>query len=127
MKVSELTGALLDYYVAQAEGKNFVFISVKWDACVDSSILADDEDLYDKKAVFSPSTNWAQGGPIIERERIKLLPTIPTAATWYASIWNGTTLADGVSHRAQADAPLVAAMRAYVASKFGDEVQEVPA
>ena len=63
------------------------------------------------------STNWAQGGPIIEREGITL--RCYTDALWDASI--GRRL----DYVANGPTPLIAAMRCYVASKLGDEV-EIP-
>jgi len=59
--------------------------------------------------VYSPSTNWSQAGPIIEREQISL-KVFPDG--WTA--WCGDPM-DGSN-------PLEAAMRCYVASKLGDEV-----
>ena len=60
------------------------------------------------------SADWAQGGPIIERERIELEHD---GFQWWARI------------RADEDfsgpTPLIAAMRCYVASVLGDEV-DVP-
>jgi hypothetical protein len=63
---------------------------------------------------YSPSTDWAQGGPIIEWEMIdlKCLPTKQGGVIWR------TVCADGPT-------PLIAAMRCYVASKLGDEI-EIP-
>lgn len=79
--------------------------------------------------MFHYSTDWAQGGPIIDEEGIELICNLnpAEAATfkcephWRASIrgwakgavWYGPTA-------------LVAAMRCYVASKLGDTV-EIPA
>ena len=61
------------------------------------------------------STDWAQGGPIIEREGITLRSCIDGAA-WDAELaYEETILAPGPT-------PLIAAMRCYVASKLGDEV-----
>ncbi len=62
------------------------------------------------------STDWADGGPIIEREGIELLCE-SLGFRWVAMPqkgpeWRGPT-------------PLIAAMRCYVASKLGDEV-DVP-
>jgi hypothetical protein len=94
MKTSELQGAALDWAVMKCDG-----------ICKDFPAYWVDE---------YPSTNWAQGGPIIERERI---------ATWI----NGNddwTATDGIK-TTTGETPLVAAMRCYVASKLGDEV-EVP-
>lgn len=59
---------------------------------------------------FSPSTNWADGGPIIERERISI--TLNNKGTWTA--W--PTPSDP-SNQMEGPTPLIAAMRAFVASK----------
>jgi hypothetical protein len=64
---------------------------------------------------YSPSTDWSQGGPIIEREGIAvgMADDFWQAHLSEFHLWeNGPT-------------PLIAAMRCYVASKLGDEV-DVP-
>jgi hypothetical protein len=100
MKTSELTGHALNWAVARCEGgvgKNQLIGT--W---------------------YAPSTNWAQGGPIIEREFI----TIINAAG--DDVWSAYPIADDpVAHRKSGPTPLIAAMRCYVASKLGDEV-EIP-
>jgi len=66
------------------------------------------------------STRWEFGGLIIERERIYLQPEIGKEGAgnaWYAVSMYNTD--------AYGSTPLIAAMRCYVASKLGDEV-EVP-
>lgn len=65
---------------------------------------------------WRPSGRWAQGGPIIERERIGLdgHPDSDPAKPWKA--WLGSVYAYGPTS-------LVAAMRAYCLSGFGEEVQ----
>lgn len=72
---------------------------------------------------FSPSTNWGQGGPIIERERITLrVSTMPSTA------WAAFYDVPGEYHariRQRGPTPLIAACRCFVASKLGDSV-EVP-
>lgn len=63
---------------------------------------------------FHPSTNWAQGGEIIEREGMQLWK----GGQWCASLdqsFNPPEFSTG-------DTPLIAAMRCYVASKLGDTV-----
>ena len=100
MKTSELTGAALDWAVAKCEG-------VKLN---EGNTLSNDCDVY------SPSTDWAQGGPIIERKEIEL---VPKGMHWDA-------YADEDFHVPYSGpTPLIAAMRCYVASKLGDEV-EIP-
>jgi hypothetical protein len=90
MKTSELTGAALDWAVAKAIGE------------------------YKPVAVPSYSTNWAQGGPIIEREKLDLWWC--KGNQFYTSTHqDGTTVEDGPT-------PLIAAMRCYVASKLGDDI-----
>ena len=58
------------------------------------------------------STDWAQGGPISEREKITLEWT---GEGWNAYIRHDDEYPDGPT-------PLIAAMRCYVASKLGDEI-----
>lgn len=66
MKTSELTGSPLDLWVAKAEGRSKAFIDpLKGGAVWDP----------DCNEAFMPSDEWADGGPIIERERIVLWPT----------------------------------------------------
>jgi hypothetical protein len=106
MKTSELTDAALDWAVAKCEGK----------------CEGDFAWYYDRRNTFKYSTDWAQGGPIIEREYIQL--TIDLA--WEAHI----VCEDkkfGVVERfgCTGPTPLIAAMRCFVASRLGDEV-EVP-
>lgn len=103
MKTAELIGAALDWAVANCEG-----IGTKW---FDSGHLTINGEIY------SPSTDWAQAGPIIEREGIDLLCE-SLGFRWVAMPqkgpeWRGPT-------------PLIAAMRCYVASNLGFDI-EVPA
>jgi hypothetical protein len=101
MKTNELTGAALDWAVAKCEGT-----------------LHDDGSVSD---YFQPSVDWEQGGAIIEREMI-------TVECFYGeSIWHAWTPAPEQPREAHGygETPLIAAMRCYVASKLGDEV-EVP-
>ena len=68
------------------------------------------------------STDWAQGGPIIEREGMQL--QMEDIGEWHATMWWD----DGEGQREvvmRGPTPLIAAMRCYVASKLG-EIVEVP-
>ena len=103
MKTSELTGAALDWAVAKCEGIEFTYENHPH------------HEMFD----MHYSTDWAQGGPIIEREKIGI--DCDDQGVWFASYnlsaetaWGSTGLT-----------PLIAAMRCYVASKLGDEV-EIP-
>ena len=67
---------------------------------------------------YAPSTDWAQGGPIIEREGIDVMPMFHFKPTGWQAQVPGTCYSGPT--------PLIAAMRCFVASKLGDEV-DVPA
>lgn len=109
IKVSELTGSALDWAVAKCEGY------------FETHGSPSNEVLYLSQHSFSPSTDWAQGGPIIERENILLNPQYP----WWASTMRHIAALNTNSLIYTGPTPLVAAMRCYVASKLGDEV-EIP-
>jgi hypothetical protein len=96
IKVSELKERALDWAVAICEH------NVGWEP------EGEDRDFY--------STDWAQGGPIIEREGISIRQVLTDF--WAAEVEAGDYEHDGPT-------PLIAAMRCYVASKLGDEI-EIP-
>jgi len=116
MKTSELTGAALDWAVARCEGRGFVFGETDYT----------DGHTYQRGTAQATgphySTNWAQGGPIIEREWIELVNGSNIAPDRWGAIKYG---ADGDPFLQYGPTPLIAAMRCYVASKLGDEV-DVP-
>ena len=101
VKTSELTGAALDWAVAKCD-----FISVR-------NGFDDNCPEY--------STDWAQGGSIIEREGLTVIyRMVERVALWtaYNDLMDTPCEQGGTT-------PLIAAMRCYVASKLGDEV-EIP-
>lgn len=65
---------------------------------------------------WEPSTSWRHGGPIIEREGIS---TIKYKAGGH---WSARTM-DYPPKYITGQTPLIAAMRCYVASELGDEVE----
>ena len=108
MKTAELTGPALDWAVEECE-----FVGTPPIKEV-SGVLYTIEGYY-----WNPSTDWALGGPIIEREGI----TIARRGKYSYSAW-GAVLND-FEFDEEGPTPLIAAMRCYVASKLGDEV-EIP-
>jgi hypothetical protein len=112
MKTAELIGAALDWAVMKAEGPDSLAVNFYYDG--DTPLCVDDQ--IDISEEWHPSTDWTQGGPIIEREMIELVPQTP--ALWDAMKRNQHIPSDGPT-------PLVAAMRCYVAAKLGDEI-EIP-
>lgn len=140
MKTSELIGPALDWAVAKCEGEAVSVVVVDGEAQVWSN-----EDIYDNyngqdcytgrdgtprflrngKPVGvwgnpMPSyLDWAQGGPIIERECIDLYCD-------HAGVsWRARKMLGERGPMAYGPSPLIAAMRCYVASKLGNKV-EIP-
>lgn len=114
IKTSELSGAALDWMVWVCAGGAEAYPKLKGKAFLRA--WRSNSSKY-----LNPSTEWAQGGPIVDRMRAsgKFLmgaAVDETQVTFIqgAHIWSvyGPT-------------PLVAACRCHVASKLGDEV-EVP-
>ena len=100
MKTSELTGAALDWAVAKCEPD--ATLAIYFDEDTDEPLCHDD---WADNQEFRPSTDWAQGGAIIEREKINL--ECPRGETWQASVWIGYgRFANGMGAT-----PLIAAMR----------------
>ncbi len=111
MKVSELTGPALDWAVAKAEG---------WEINHHAEggwFLSNDIETMPDETLPEFSTDWAEGGPIIEREKIELVPK-------GSEHWDAFCSPDDHTP-SEGPTPLIAAMRCYVASKLGDEV-DVP-
>ena len=102
MNVNELSGADLDLEVAKIEYTNPVTIG-------SSTLMVFKDVPFD----YHPSTNWAQGGPIIERECIELQNWGVHSVPWSAWI--------DEEHHHYGTTPLIAAMRCYVASKQGEQ------
>ena len=117
IKTSELTGTALDWAVAKCEGKNGVLHDGGITRCI---VIAAASGVY--KGTWKPSINWSQGGPIIEREGISTVQE-GDAADWVASVYDHK--ADDWHLHTLGETPLIAAMRCYLASKLGDEL-EIP-
>ena len=118
MKTSELTGAALDWAVAKCEGGTGFW----YDSIATYWITIDGKDRALSKGwaqSYQPSTDWKQGGPIIEREEISV--------NWANGQWEAHTVTDddNFDQIEYGPTPLIAAMRCYVASKLGDDV-DVP-
>jgi hypothetical protein len=112
MKTSELIGPALDWAVAKCEG---------YEPFPDGfGIRVVDAD--NTFIIFCPSCFWQQGGPIIKREGITIAFE---QGTWSAYFRDNLFNEDGSEYFQRGTTPLIAAMRCYVASKLGDEV-EIP-
>lgn len=113
MKTSNLTGRALAYAVGIAEGCKVETWHAKSVAILFHGAP--------RSTPWNPHEDWSQGGPIIDRERISVVDS-ESGTEWNAEYrykrirddeyWSGPT-------------PLIAAMRCYVASKLGEEI-EIP-
>ncbi len=124
IKTSELAGPQLDWAVAKCEGKS-KFCEIHAGNVLYGTVASG-------FIQYSPSTDWSQGGPLLEREKLALTydahwhydPTDPedNGERWYCEL---TEPNEGSSHGRYGPTPLVAAMRCYVASKLGAAI-DVP-
>lgn len=120
MKTSELTGAALDAAVAICEGHR---LNGPYTA-FDGAFCLQEADGSDGDVCPAYSTDRTQGGSIIDREDISTVLLYGT--TWGATTYNVRDIVlDRNEAHYQGIGPtrLIAAMRCFVASKFGDEVE----
>jgi hypothetical protein len=120
-KVSELTGAELDYWTARADGVPAQQLSIQQEQVkpwVSQDGLYCMRDGYGENEVFSPSDTWEHGGPLLDKHKIVIEwidNETAMACPHYGFKWS------------YAPTPLIAICRAVVRAKFGEEVEEVPA
>lgn len=139
MKTSELIGPALDWAVAKCERlkecmvfgrgtvKDVGFAIPNTRGGYEPVLLKCVHDKWFKQCdgypwgrdqvIWQPSTDWSQGGPIIEREKI--------AIDWDHDCWNAYVYGSSHGGYSSGSTALIAAMLNYVASKLGDEV-DVP-
>lgn len=121
---AKLTGKALNYAVAKALGGRGLF----YDSIATHWIKIDGKDRALSKGwaqSFTPSENWSHGGPIIENAQLCVgFKHQPDPAHYQLNesetvCWARTTSGGYLSH---GPTPLIAAMRCYVASILGAEV-----
>lgn len=117
--VQTLKGALLDHAVALANGWQKVrdeFGDEAWRGPQAGDILG-----VSPASAYKPSSDWSQGGPIIEHE----LYEFTNDRGWredgsFGRVWEAQSILTGYW---EGDTMLIAGMRAYVAEKLGAEVE----
>lgn len=115
-KTMELTGAALDYAVAMCEGASpLQHDGITRYFTMDGRLHVLQNGWGDM--TYQPSRLWTYGGPIIEREKIGVVTSSDDANVWVGSIFESEWRFNRTG-----PTPLIAAMRCYVASKLGDEV-----
>lgn len=100
IKTEDLNGPALDWAVAKCEGR-------PW---------PDNAAIFLGEQYYRPSTDWAHGGPLIEKDILVVSPD--PARGWYAR-----SFGDAVEY--YGSTPLIAAMRCLVAGRLGEEI-DVP-
>ncbi len=109
MRVITLTSPMLNFWAAKARGLNTVF-----DHRAEHSVsIVDPESSVPKP--FQPCLDWSQAGPILADEWYDIETTM---IDWLGPYWSYM--------KEFQDDPLTWFMRAYVASKFGEEVERMP-
>lgn len=115
VKVSNLTGAKLNWAVAKCEGHEIDSLMGGavwyWLKCS----LTGDMEVVD---LYNPSIDWAQGGPIIEREKITV--SIGHDGVWIA--YSMQNYEDRKEYMQAGPTALIAAMRCYVSMRLGNTV-----
>ena len=119
IKVSEASGLVLDWLVAKALGLGYRNDEKYGPMCFRPQTHPGVVHWDSKPLPYS--TDWSQGGPIIEREGIWV--SDPSGDVLHPRQWGA--LHKGTMHDTRGPTPLIAAMRCFVASRLGDEV-EVP-
>ena len=130
MKTSELTGAALNWAVGVAQG-------MQWKSDPDIGLYCRSPSgsryvltVLDYAVMedwslrpYTPASAWYQAGPIIEREWVDLTPW--PNETDENMRWQAVQFDTPEAQEEFGPTPLIAAMRCYVASQLGDEV-EIP-
>lgn len=103
--LNDLTEIELDWVVAR-------LLKPEW--------LGNQAEIYVSRCGYSPTTQWNQAGPIIDRERIELGS--------HGDQWQATMHLESGSIFELGATPLIAAMRCFVASRLDDALScHVPA
>jgi hypothetical protein len=112
VSVSELTGAALDWCVAMSIG----LVAALYNSN-DIEYFKDDIQVYEDG--FSPSTNWTQGGPLIDKYHV-FLEKFPQSQ-WLAKAYDD----EWCRGKSEGPTALIAICRAVVTLKLGKTV-EIP-
>ena len=125
IKTSELIGPALDWAVAKSEGERYGPPTFRVHQNSKGATVYLNTGMQQSGIPYRPSTGWAQAGPIIAREKLcvgyqhqldpEYVPLLDPATICWARTTAGGYLKYGPTL-------LTAAMRCYVASKLGDEV-----
>jgi hypothetical protein len=108
MNIKRVDGALLDFWVAKAAGLKMLPRDTL------PGELHDPESGNWHPSNFHPSSDWSHGGALVASEWYAIEDML---IEWFGPHWP--------TAKAIADHPLPWFMRAYVATQFGDHVEEI--
>lgn len=137
VNVANLSGAALDWAVAVCEGlpiqrdpmgfsgiaggetESGYWVWYEYKENKSSMLIGRNYSPHENRTPgYSPCQNFAQGGPILDRELISLAAPSPIDDHWTAMTWQSKSKQNG-------ETSLIAAMRCYVAKKMGETI-DVP-
>lgn len=117
-KVTELTNTELNHYVALANGWTETMGGLRGD---EPAWLLSDGKSRLVKSMYTPSTDWCQGGNIIESRGIEIMEYIDHDGI---EVWSASIMRKYSAFFGNGDTHLIAAMRCYVTSVFGETVDD---
>lgn len=108
MRVNGLEGVQLDFWVAKSEN-----LTLLPEAPEEGGAYVHGSGCWHPD-IYRPSSDWSQGGEIIANDWYAIEGAL---IEWFGPNWPFI--------KAITDVPLIWFMRAYVKTKFGDEVEDV--
>lgn len=120
IKTSELSGVALDWAVAQAVDFPVQYTKRMGLHIARTMDVSAEQRFIRMGSRYCPSTDWSQGGPLIERFTLEIVRSHcqwNAVRSWYVG--------EPISWYPEGRTILIAACRAIVAAKLGDEV-DVP-
>lgn len=116
VKTAELIGSALDWAVAKADGFRVQYSRRMGLHCAEIMRVSAAETFIRMGCSYRPSADWSQGGPLIEKYKLRL---VPCDAGYFS-------YTDYMAFEGVGETALIAACRAIVYHKIGDVVS-VPA
>lgn len=122
--VATLTGAHLDYWVARASGVPGAQLRIQPVQRPDPRtpecycvVLPPTTGFVFGAGSCDPSTNWATGGPLIEKHEVDLI-------RGFGGVWLASSLRRDIGEAQNGPTPLIAICRFVVRAAFGDTVSD---
>lgn len=125
VKTCDLEGPALDWAVGCIEDEQIERKQIGWLLMnLKVWVPLPDTPYFDIVTHWSPSTDWSQGGPLIQQYGCDLNCLAPANA-WEANCWDSAVPQPDL-HICEGETPLIAVCRAIVRAKLGDTVK-IPA